>query len=153
MMRVEERETRNDLEQRSPGWTLNRDDVIKWSVFQTSRPGSCFSLLFLHAFEEKTRNEAHSERVIQYIKNPDEQMLLPMTDARSKVTKYKFFNRIHLPPVRQQGTKPRPDTIQSLMENDKYLFRLRATNSRGASEPMDTVTPVTIQDIKGKTVS
>lgn len=44
-------------------------------------------------------------------------------------------------------------TIQSLTENDQYLFRLRATNSRGASEPMDTVTPVTIQDIKGKTHS
>ncbi|KAM7380980.1 hypothetical protein PAMP_004243 [Pampus punctatissimus] len=39
-------------------------------------------------------------------------------------------------------------TIQSLAENDQYLFRIRATNSRGASEPMDTVTPVTIQDIK-----
>lgn len=42
-------------------------------------------------------------------------------------------------------------TIQSLVENDQYLFRIRATNSRGASEPVDTVTPVTIQDIKGKT--
>lgn len=41
-------------------------------------------------------------------------------------------------------------TIQSLTEKDQYLFRLRATNSRGASEPMDTVTPVTIEDIKGK---
>lgn len=41
-------------------------------------------------------------------------------------------------------------TIQSLMEKDQYLFRVRATNSRGSSEPMDTVTPVTIQDIKGK---
>lgn len=41
-------------------------------------------------------------------------------------------------------------TIQSLMENDQYLFRVRATNSRGASEPMDTVTPVVIQDIKSK---
>lgn len=44
-------------------------------------------------------------------------------------------------------------TIQSLMENDQYLFRIRATNSRGPSEPMDTVTPVTIQDIKGETTS
>lgn len=42
-------------------------------------------------------------------------------------------------------------TIQPLTENDQYLFRIRATNSRGASEPMDTVTPVTIQEIKGKT--
>lgn len=41
-------------------------------------------------------------------------------------------------------------TIPSLMENDQYLFRVRATNSRGASEPMDTVTPVTIQDVKGE---
>lgn len=41
-------------------------------------------------------------------------------------------------------------TVQSLMENDQYLFRVRATNSRGASEPMDTVTPVIIQDIKSK---
>lgn len=41
-------------------------------------------------------------------------------------------------------------TITSLTENEQYLFRIRATNSRGASEPMDTVTPVTIQDIKGK---
>lgn len=41
-------------------------------------------------------------------------------------------------------------TIPSLMEKDQYLFRVRATNSRGASEPMDTVTPVTIQDIKGE---
>jgi len=44
-------------------------------------------------------------------------------------------------------------TIQSLTENDQYLFRVRATNSRGASEPMDTVTPVVIQDIKGKKTS
>lgn len=42
-------------------------------------------------------------------------------------------------------------TIQSLTENDQYLFRMRATNSRGASEPMDIVTPVTIQEIKGET--
>lgn len=41
-------------------------------------------------------------------------------------------------------------TIQSLTENDKYVFRIRATNSRGASEPMDIVTPITIQEIKGK---
>ena len=41
-------------------------------------------------------------------------------------------------------------TIQSLMENDQYLFRIRATNSRGASEPMDIVSPITIQEIKGK---
>lgn len=41
-------------------------------------------------------------------------------------------------------------TIQSLTENDQYLFRIRATNSRGASEPMDIVTPVIIQDIKGE---
>lgn len=41
-------------------------------------------------------------------------------------------------------------TIQSLMANDQYLFRVRATNSRGAGEPVDTVTPITIQDIKGK---
>lgn len=40
--------------------------------------------------------------------------------------------------------------ILSLMEKEQYLFRVRATNSRGSSEPMDTVTPVTIQDIKGK---
>ncbi|KAI4788997.1 hypothetical protein KUCAC02_035499, partial [Chaenocephalus aceratus] len=39
-------------------------------------------------------------------------------------------------------------TVTALTENDQYLFRVRATNSRGASEPMDTVTPVTIQDIK-----
>lgn len=44
-------------------------------------------------------------------------------------------------------------SILSLTENDQYLFRIRATNSRGASEPMDTVTPVTIADIKGKTTS
>lgn len=42
-------------------------------------------------------------------------------------------------------------TIQSLTENDQYLFRIRATNSRGASEPMDITSPVTIQEIKGKT--
>lgn len=42
-------------------------------------------------------------------------------------------------------------TIESLAEKDQYLFRIRATNSRGASEPMDTVTPVTIQEITGKT--
>lgn len=41
-------------------------------------------------------------------------------------------------------------TIQALTENDQYHFRIRATNSRGASEPMDTVTPITIQDIKGE---
>lgn len=41
-------------------------------------------------------------------------------------------------------------TIQSLTENDQYLFRIRATNSRGASEPMDIVAPVTVQEIKGE---
>lgn len=39
--------------------------------------------------------------------------------------------------------------VQALTENDQYLFRIRATNSRGASEPMEIVTPVTVQDIKG----
>ena len=44
-------------------------------------------------------------------------------------------------------------TVQSLTENDQYLFRIRATNSRGMSEPMDIITPVTIQEIKGTVFS
>lgn len=44
-------------------------------------------------------------------------------------------------------------TIGSLNENEQYLFRIRAENSRGISEPRDFMTPVTIQEQKGKIIS
>ncbi len=40
-------------------------------------------------------------------------------------------------------------TIVSLNENEQYLFRIRAENSRGVSEPRDLMTPVTIQEQRG----
>lgn len=44
-------------------------------------------------------------------------------------------------------------TIGSLNENEQYLFRIRAENSRGISEPRDIMTPVTIQEQRGKIIS
>lgn len=41
-------------------------------------------------------------------------------------------------------------TVVSLNENEQYLFRIRAENSRGVSEPRDLMTPVTIQEQRGK---
>lgn len=40
-------------------------------------------------------------------------------------------------------------TIDSLNENEQYLFRIKAENSRGVSEPRDLMTPVTIQEQRG----
>lgn len=40
-------------------------------------------------------------------------------------------------------------TINSLNENEQYLFRIRAVNSRGASEPKEIVTAVTVQEQRG----
>ncbi|XP_043104943.1 titin-like [Puntigrus tetrazona] len=37
-------------------------------------------------------------------------------------------------------------TITSLNENEQYLFRVRAVNSRGAGEPKEIVTAVTVQE-------
>lgn len=37
-------------------------------------------------------------------------------------------------------------TIMSLNENEQYFFRVRAVNSRGAGEPKEIVTAVTVQD-------
>lgn len=44
-------------------------------------------------------------------------------------------------------------TIVSLNENEQYLFRIRAENSRGVSEPRDIMTPVTIQEQRGMILS
>lgn len=40
-------------------------------------------------------------------------------------------------------------TITSLNENEQYLFRVRAVNSRGAGEPKEIVTAVTVQEQRG----
>lgn len=40
-------------------------------------------------------------------------------------------------------------TIVSLNENEQYLFRVRAVNSRGAGEPKEIVTAVTVQEQRG----
>lgn len=40
-------------------------------------------------------------------------------------------------------------TIDSLNENEQYLFRIKAENSRGVSEPRDLTAPVTIQEQRG----
>lgn len=40
-------------------------------------------------------------------------------------------------------------TIDSLNENEQYLFRIKAENSRGVSEPRELITPITIQEQKG----
>lgn len=41
-------------------------------------------------------------------------------------------------------------TIISLNEGEQYLFRVRAQNQKGVSEPREIVTAVTVQDLKGK---
>uniref|UniRef100_A0A8C9EUZ0 Titin n=4 Tax=Neognathae TaxID=8825 RepID=A0A8C9EUZ0_PAVCR len=41
-------------------------------------------------------------------------------------------------------------TIISLNEGEQYLFRVRAQNQKGVSEPREIVTAVTVQDQKGK---
>lgn len=40
-------------------------------------------------------------------------------------------------------------TIISLNESEQYLFRVRAQNDKGVSEPRETVTAVIVQDLKG----
>lgn len=40
-------------------------------------------------------------------------------------------------------------TIVSLNENEQYLFRVRAVNSRGPGEPKEIVTAVTVQEQRG----
>lgn len=40
-------------------------------------------------------------------------------------------------------------TITALTENEQFLFRVRAVNSRGQSEPKELVSPVTVQEQKG----
>ena len=40
-------------------------------------------------------------------------------------------------------------TITSLNENEQYLFRIKAVNSKGASEPKEIVTAVTVQEQRG----
>lgn len=41
-------------------------------------------------------------------------------------------------------------TIISLNEGEQYLFRVRAQNQKGVSEPREIVTAVTVQDQKGR---
>lgn len=41
-------------------------------------------------------------------------------------------------------------TVDALTEKDQYLFRVKALNSRGASEPREITTPVTIEEQKGR---
>lgn len=43
-------------------------------------------------------------------------------------------------------------TIDKLNENEQYLFRVRAVNSRGASEPKELVAPITVQEQRGNSV-
>lgn len=40
-------------------------------------------------------------------------------------------------------------TIVSLNEGEEFLFRVRAQNEKGVSEPREIITPVTIQDLRG----
>lgn len=40
-------------------------------------------------------------------------------------------------------------TVDSLIENEQYLFRIKAVNSRGVSEPRELTTPVIIQEQRG----
>lgn len=41
-------------------------------------------------------------------------------------------------------------TVDSLTEKEEYMFRVRAMNIRGSSEPREITTPVTIDDVKSK---
>lgn len=41
-------------------------------------------------------------------------------------------------------------TIDSLTEKDQYIFRVRAMNSRGTSEPRELTSSVTIEEQKGR---
>jgi titin len=40
-------------------------------------------------------------------------------------------------------------TVISLNEGEQYLFRVRAQNEKGVSEPREIVTAVTVQDLRG----
>lgn len=40
-------------------------------------------------------------------------------------------------------------TIEKLNESEQYLFRIKAINSRGASDPKELVTAVTVQEQRG----
>ena len=48
--------------------------------------------------------------------------------------------------VKPQVTK---HTITSLNENEEYLFRIRAQNDKGISDPRELITSVTIREFKG----
>lgn len=77
----------------------------------------------------------------------------PFFDGGSKLTGYiieackagtdRWMNVAH---VRSAVTK---HTVDSLTENEQYLFRVRAENCRGVSEPRDLMTPITIQEQRG----
>ena len=43
-------------------------------------------------------------------------------------------------------------TIEKLNENEQYLFRILAINSRGASEPKEMLTAVTVQEQRGENI-
>lgn len=40
-------------------------------------------------------------------------------------------------------------TVEKLNENEQYLFRVHAFNSRGTGEPKEIITPVTVQEQRG----
>lgn len=40
-------------------------------------------------------------------------------------------------------------TVISLNEGEQYLFRVRAQNEKGVSEPREIITAVTVQDLRG----
>lgn len=43
-------------------------------------------------------------------------------------------------------------TVEKLNEKEQYMFRIKAVNSRGASEPKELVTPITVQEQRGKSL-
>lgn len=80
----------------------------------------------------------------------------PLHDGGSKLTGYiietcKFGTERWMTVTTLKSTVLE-HTITSLNESEQYLFRIRAINSRGISEPREIVSPVTIQEQRGNEI-
>lgn len=77
----------------------------------------------------------------------------PLHDGGSRLTGYVIeacrFGTEKWMKVATLKTTDFQHTVVSLNENDQYIFRVRAVNCRGVSEPREMVTAVTVQEQKG----
>ena len=77
----------------------------------------------------------------------------PLSDGGSRVTGYVIeackVGSDRWTAVSTVKSSVSQHTVTSLTENEQYLFRIRATNSRGVSEAREIMSPITVQEQKG----